>query len=276
MQNSRRDYDRSDRQFYEHYFSGDQYEQDGYQWDAGAIATRAAVRRFITKQEGTLLEVGVGTGHFLAEVNTFRRVGIDLALATLQRARHIASGVPMAQADAQHLPFCNGVFDVIATTHVLEHIPDDQRVAREFHRVLKADGEMIAFVPAHMSGQLPQVEIEQMGHVRTYSRSECERMLKNLFDIEQIYFAHQLYNVIYLPLKRLLRYPNGVLRILLRDRKAFYQRGFYQRLLLPIILAVLDPLDRWIGRAEHTRMAQLLQHIDGNRCICIRACRRSD
>ena len=275
MQDSRRDYEHSDRQFYEHYFAGDQYERDGYQWDAGAVATRAAVQRFITKHEGKLLEVGVGTGHFLAETTAFCRVGIDLALVTLQHARQIAPDVPMVQADAQRLPFCNSAFDVIATTHVMEHIPDDRQTAHEFYRVLKPTGEMIAFVPAHMSGQLPQVEIEQMGHVRTYSRSEIERILNNLFDIEQIYYAHQLYNLFYLPLKRILRYPNGVVRILLRDRKAFYQRRFYQRLLLPLILTVLDPLDRWVGRVEFTKVARILQYVEANRCVCVRARRIS-
>ncbi len=51
------------------------------------------------------------------------------------------------RASAEHLPFREGSFDFIHASHVLEHVPDLDRVMRELHRVLSPDGVLQARVP---------------------------------------------------------------------------------------------------------------------------------
>ena len=56
--------------------------------------------------------------------------------------------------DAHNLPFSDGVFDVVASFNVFEHLSDPQRASQELFRVLKPGGKLIihtAFLqPLHM------------------------------------------------------------------------------------------------------------------------------
>lgn len=56
---------------------------------------------------------------------------------------------PLAKVkmDVHHIPFGDNHFDVILCNHVLEHVEDDIRVMKEFHRVLKPGGWAILQVP---------------------------------------------------------------------------------------------------------------------------------
>jgi SAM-dependent methyltransferase len=47
-------------------------------------------------------------------------------------------------ADAQYLPFPDHTFDVVMANHMLFHVPDPERAVREFRRVLKPAGLVLA------------------------------------------------------------------------------------------------------------------------------------
>lgn len=49
--------------------------------------------------------------------------------------------------DLQRLPFDSGTYDFIFASHVLEHIPDDEKAISEIRRVLKPNGIAILPVP---------------------------------------------------------------------------------------------------------------------------------
>lgn len=60
------------------------------------------------------------------------------------------------QADIQDMPmFGENQFDLIICSHVLEHVPDDQKALRELFRVLKPGGHAILMAP--VVKQLDQV-----------------------------------------------------------------------------------------------------------------------
>ena len=40
-------------------------------------------------------------------------------------------------------------FDAVYCNHVLEHVEDDRKALREFHRILRADGWAILMVPTY-------------------------------------------------------------------------------------------------------------------------------
>ncbi len=50
-------------------------------------------------------------------------------------------------ADLTDLPFADGAFDVVLSSHVLEHIPDDRAAIGELARVLRPGGWAVIMVP---------------------------------------------------------------------------------------------------------------------------------
>ncbi|GMV99205.1 MAG: hypothetical protein AMXMBFR84_03440 [Candidatus Hydrogenedentota bacterium] len=65
--------------------------------------------------------------------------GVDLVVSR--------SGVRMAQAQAQRLPFPNGAFDVVFCIDAFEHFPDPPAAMAEFRRVMAADGVFFLSAP---------------------------------------------------------------------------------------------------------------------------------
>jgi len=49
--------------------------------------------------------------------------------------------------DVQRLTYASASFDVVTSTEVLEHVPDDRRAFAELHRVLRPDGVLVFTVP---------------------------------------------------------------------------------------------------------------------------------
>lgn len=114
---------------------------------------RDIVERLTLRGDERLLDVGCGTGTFLAEVK--RRfsgvvaVGIDPDPAVLRIAkRRLArSGYPadLEVARAEALPFPDAAFDVAASTLVFHHLPTQAKHAalQEVYRVLRPGGRFL-------------------------------------------------------------------------------------------------------------------------------------
>ncbi|WP_051340789.1 class I SAM-dependent methyltransferase [Azospirillum halopraeferens] len=51
------------------------------------------------------------------------------------------------QADLTDLPFPDAAFDMVVSSHVLEHVPDDRAALREIARVLKPSGRAVLMFP---------------------------------------------------------------------------------------------------------------------------------
>ena len=49
--------------------------------------------------------------------------------------------------DVQRLTYADASFDVVTSTEVLEHVPDDRRAFAELHRVLRPGGVLVFTVP---------------------------------------------------------------------------------------------------------------------------------
>ena len=54
--------------------------------------------------------------------------------------------------DVQRLTYGDGVFDLVTSTEVFEHVPDDRRAFGEVHRVLRPGGALIFTVPLMDAG----------------------------------------------------------------------------------------------------------------------------
>lgn len=89
------------------------------------------------------LDVGTGSGRYLpllARTGARRVVGLDLSLAML--TRHPCR-FPRACADALHLPFRPGAFDLVTSSLMAGDIADLDRCIGELARVLAPGGHLI-------------------------------------------------------------------------------------------------------------------------------------
>jgi SAM-dependent methyltransferase len=113
---------------------------------------------------GRVLDAGCGGGGMPLSLAEHARevVGIDPidrfgdAGVRLARERHLTN-LFFARADGMALPFRDGVFDLVLSHAVIEHVPDAPRYLRECRRVLTADGRCylstapyLSFAGAHL------------------------------------------------------------------------------------------------------------------------------
>ena len=95
-------------------------------------------------QKGALLDIGAGTGDFLAaaKVCGWSVIGTEPS----DKARSIAKSKDIGLFDNTS-GLDHHSFDVITMWHVLEHVPDPEMQIKELKRLLKPDGTLIVAVP---------------------------------------------------------------------------------------------------------------------------------
>ncbi len=98
----------------------------------------------LSKNKGKILDLGAGTGDFLAFVkqNGWQTTGVEPS----QKAKEIASkkGVEFVNETSD---LENHSFDIITMWHVLEHVPNLENQIKELKRLLKPNGTLIIAVP---------------------------------------------------------------------------------------------------------------------------------
>jgi ubiquinone/menaquinone biosynthesis C-methylase UbiE len=119
---------------------------------------------FPKKNWDTILELGCGIGYqsaFLSKIAT-RVVATDLDeediethAPGMQKARELlyrldVKNVDLISCTAENLPFEDNSFNMVYSSHVLEHIPDQQKALKEIYRVLKPGGIHFCVVPTTM------------------------------------------------------------------------------------------------------------------------------
>jgi SAM-dependent methyltransferase len=118
------------------YYAGRQFHDSIY---------RDAIRRYL-RPGARLLDAGCGRYlRFCREFTPMADVvGIDLehTFETTNQGRPFA-----VRGDVGALPFPSGHFDVVISRSVVEHLEDPARVFREFFRVLRPGGTVIAITP---------------------------------------------------------------------------------------------------------------------------------
>lgn len=106
--------------------------------------------RMLPKRVGRLLDVGCGTGNFVAAAarRGFDAVGIDFSEKAVERGR-TTYGVDlhrMTTADAR-ARFGDGAFDVVTAFEVLEHMDDVRSFVDDLTALLHPGGRLIISVP---------------------------------------------------------------------------------------------------------------------------------
>ena len=91
-----------------------------------------------------LLDVATGPGALVAEAadRGARCIGVDLSPRMIELARRLHRTVEFREADAEHLPFVDRMFDAIICGFALGHFPRPEAAVAECVRVLKPGGRV--------------------------------------------------------------------------------------------------------------------------------------
>ena len=115
----------------------------------GHAATEELIELCHIDKNKYVLDVGCGAGTtpcFLAKSVGCRVVGIDISKGMIEKSRQrarregVADRVEFRVADAQDLPFDDGLFDAVITESVTAFPEDKQRAVDEYARVTKSGG----------------------------------------------------------------------------------------------------------------------------------------
>jgi SAM-dependent methyltransferase len=98
-----------------------------------------------------VLDLGCGTGFFLAELERVRpgAIGLDISFDMLKVSEQYVPGARVLTADAEQLPFAPGSFDAAFCKGSLHHTRDHVRFLANCRRTLTPHGVMIISEPCN-------------------------------------------------------------------------------------------------------------------------------
>lgn len=158
----------------------------------------------------SVLDVGFGGGHLLAAFpRSCTLCGADVSRSAVERARRDprfhrwrgARFVEVREDDPEDLP--PGPFDVVLSSHTLEHVPDDRALLAAVRRRLAPGGTFFLFVPIEEPDYNPD-------HVRNYSVETIRERVRDagfevLFVEGSMHVNGHVWKVITIPSRR--RWP---------------------------------------------------------------------
>ncbi|RPH51050.1 MAG: class I SAM-dependent methyltransferase [Desulfobacteraceae bacterium] len=89
--------------------------------------------------------------------------------------------------DLQHLQFADATYDFVFASHVLEHIPDDEKAISEIRRILKPKGIAVLPVPviAEKTIEYPGPNPNESNHVRAPGMDYFDRFGRYFSKVER-------------------------------------------------------------------------------------------
>jgi SAM-dependent methyltransferase len=214
---------------------------------------------------GRVLDLGCGTGHSFSELSPRETVGVDLEASALegqQRETHAA--------DVRELPFADGAFDSVVSIHVIEHVPDPERVLREAERVLVPGGRAIFATPNRLTFGRPD-EIIDPYHWVEYDAAQLQALCAGFFARVEVLGvdASERYRAIHDAERReldqlLARDPLRLRRLIPRRvRQRLYDRRLSRDRTNPRPGAQeIGPEDFWLSRERLDRAIDLVAVCD--------------
>jgi len=131
-----------------------------YDWIMGfheRWSNRAALRGPVLERTTNVLEAGVGTGYFLAQLvkrakNAKTISAVDLSPQMIAAAKNyllkknlLSSSPFFVRSDCRHLPYGDGTFDLYVSTYLFDLLNDEEikSTVKEMERVLAPQGHAI-------------------------------------------------------------------------------------------------------------------------------------
>ena len=163
------------------------------------------IESYLNKVNGTVaLDVGCGEGYITSLLVRYchevismdiSRVGVKTASKNIDRKY----GCSFIVADAQHLPFKRGAFDILVLREVIEHLTNQVEAVKEMSRVLKCKGTLILTTPNRINHDVTTVIFKVTGkYVTDYEQiienqlypAQLRRLLEPMFTIKDQKGAH--------------------------------------------------------------------------------------
>ena len=122
--------------------------EPSYVWRAGQERRlEMIVRASGERLKGWVLENGCGVGMYAEHLSPFggKVIGLEYDFERAAEAR--INSPHIINAAGESLPLPSGMFDLILSHEVLEHVQDDRAAIREMILVLQPGGRIVIFVP---------------------------------------------------------------------------------------------------------------------------------
>jgi dolichol-phosphate mannosyltransferase len=171
-----------------HSLSAADYDDRAY--DSAILLQRYWQRRRLkhvidlVRDQGAVLDVGCGSSRIIGALPG-GSVALDVLMPKLHYARKFQR--PLVQASAFKLPFRDGSFPCVLSSHVVEHVPKDSPLLSELHRVLAPGGRLVLATLDHGRWEWRLTEALYArcapgayggGHVAQYTRQELVERFK--------------------------------------------------------------------------------------------------
>jgi SAM-dependent methyltransferase len=144
-----------------------------------------------------VLDVGVGLGRLLGQIPDRNCFGTDITFEYLEAAKE--RGIDVCCARAEDLPYCDGLFEVIVCTDVLEHVLDLNATIGSVLRVLKKGGILIVRVPDRedLSPYVAPGYPYRYAHLRSFDEPGLYLLFSRVFQCEFVesYYAFACYDI---------------------------------------------------------------------------------
>jgi ubiquinone/menaquinone biosynthesis C-methylase UbiE len=158
--------------------------------DERAAELAKRVRDFVLPRgDERTLDAGTGAGALALALAPLVRevVGVDRVPQLLALARERAEGlenVEFLEADATHLPFEDGSFDLSATLRTLHHVPRPELMVAELARVTRTGGGVLVIDQLGPVDPLEAFALDRFERVRdpAHTRLLPEIDLRHLFE----------------------------------------------------------------------------------------------
>jgi SAM-dependent methyltransferase len=140
-----------------------------------------------------VLDVGTGTGALALALAPHVRevVAVDIDADRLEHARTHSDGysnVEIREADAAHLPFELGEFDLVCERAVLHHVPRPELVVAEMTRVTRPGGHLLVIDQLAPIDPLVALELDRFERARhsTHTRLLSDGDLRAFFEMNNL------------------------------------------------------------------------------------------
>ena len=169
------------------------------------------VKHILSKRKKPkILDIGCGTGFnitYLDGLGYSQVDGLDFSKDALMYCQSRRLNL-LLMASAENLPIQDSIYDVVLALDIIEHISNDIQALSEIHRILKADGSFVAFVPAYQFLWSFQDEISH--HQRRYETNDLRsKILQTGFEINKLTYVNSfLFPVVWLGRTILRLFPS--------------------------------------------------------------------
>ena len=133
------------------------------------------VSAFAGFPDGSVMEVGVGTGNFLAlfEERASRLIGVDVTWEMICQARARYPCMELVLADGARLPFPARSIDLVTTAQTLHHVRDPLSVVKEMRRVVTDEGRVLILDQVATEKAEEALMMNELDRLRDPSHAAC-------------------------------------------------------------------------------------------------------